>query len=233
MDAPIDWEASDIFGLGAQFKEQSSSSITTETNTQTRDALGNVVCETLGLNTTTEHANNFEYCNEGGALDIFGDLLLFVSQFGQVQSTKVITQIVITFTNGEEATVDITGHNHAENTHTDQDFADLTDVGLTGDVVPAGAGFGVPLWVGQVLGSATPVSATVTFSMEHTDREGADGNHFVGRNMTPKAELTQEFIGTPSTALPTGWVRDTFGPSDSIDDPDAEALTAHRFFSIV
>jgi len=228
-DATVGWEPSDLFGVNADFNEQSSSSITTHESAMARDKDGNVECEASGLNTTTEHQVSYHYC--ATSPDILAAFGAFLTAFGQIESSKVITQITVNFSAGEYATVDITGHNHAENAHTSQDSADMTSG--SGDLIPSSAGFGVPTWAGMTLGAnSTPVTATLTCTIEHLDRIDEAGNHFVGRNLTPKAELTLEFIGTPSVAALTGWTIDSEGPSDSIDDPDSYAITAHRYFDL-
>jgi hypothetical protein len=228
-DATVGWEPSDLFGLGSDFHEQSSSSITSHESAMARDAQGNVQCEASGLNTTTEHQGSYHYC--AASPDIEPALGGFLTTFGGIESSKVITQIAVNFSAGEYATVDVTGHNHAENAHTVQDSADMTSG--TGDLIPSPAGFGVPTWAGMTLGTnSTPVSAALTCTMEHLDRMDEGGDHFVGRNLTPKAELTLEFIGLPSVIALTGWTIDSEGPSDSIDDPDSYAITAHRYIDL-
>lgn len=227
----IGWAPSDLFAAHSDLHEQTSSSVETSETVIMRDALGNVECEKLGLNTITEYSNSYGYC--AGSPDIESALGTLLTTFGAVFSAKLPLQIVVNFASGEWATVDVTGHQHAENLH----MAGATDtVNLTtgsGDLIPSSSGFGVPTWPGMTLGSdCAAVAATLTCTMEHVDTQDGAGDHFVGKNMTPKAELSLEFIGTPSVEALTGWTITSTGDSDAIDDPDARQITAHRYFDL-
>ena len=57
----VGFEASDLWAAGANLHEQSSSSITNETNSGMMDKSGNRECTTTGLNTTTEYSNDYTY----------------------------------------------------------------------------------------------------------------------------------------------------------------------------
>ena len=206
----LGYGATDLWAAGANFHEQSSSSILQETNPFILDAAGNQECITTGLNTLTEYSTEYAYCN--ATPDIKTDLATLATQFGDVHDSKKMVAMTINYAAGEYATVSITGHEHADNPHT-VTVDGLADVSA---LIPASSGFGVPTWTGQTTGDDCEfVSATLSFSGNHVDVEGAAGNHFNGMILTVRAELTIEAIGTPTTPLPTGWYIVNQGPSDS------------------
>ncbi len=179
--------------------------------------------------------NPWSYCN--ATPDIKADFATFLTQFGDVQNSKIVTQIVINFTAGQYATGDVTGHNHDTNSHAAGIPVGYTDASTA---VPASAGFGVPDF-GLTLGTdASPTSATLTLTMDHRDTPGQDGEHWVGKNITPTVELTMEIEGIPTSQTAaaiesdlTGWTVDSFGPSDGNQAFDTYALSAHRYFDLV
>jgi len=224
----VGFGASDLFALGANFHEQTSGSITNETNVFILDSNGNQECITTGLNTMTEYSNEFAYCN--ATPDIKTDLGTHATQFGDVFDSKKMTSMTISYNAGEYATVSIEGHSHAENDHSQGVAEGYADVSAA---IPASSGFGVPTWTGQTTGADCEfISATLTFSLNHVDREGAAGNHFVGKSVTVKAELTIEAIGTPTTALPTGWNTVSSGPSDNNQDFDTWTGTWEKWYDL-
>jgi hypothetical protein len=222
----VDWAPSDPFGLGANFHEQNSSSMLRYDSAHMLDAAGNVQCETGSLNGITDSEAEYDYCNATPAIGT--DLGEVLTAFAQVAETKVMTEMTITFQAGQYAKVSCKGHQHSgANAHTTTDAVDFSAA------VPASAGFGVPTWTGMTVGAnATPVSATLTLSVEHVDRTGADGNHFTGKNLTPRAELVLEFIGTPTTVALTNWTIDEKGGGDANVDPDSYTVRAHRYFDL-
>ena len=226
--AAVGFQASDLFAQPANFHPQSSSSITNETVTRMLDDQGNSQCSTGGLNSTTEYTNDFTYCN--ATPDIATDLNTTLTEFGNVFDSKKMTGLVLGFSAGEYATVSITGHQHAENAHNVGATEGIADVSAA---VPAGAGFGVPTLAGQVDGAdASPVSMTMTFSFNHVDREGEDGNHFVGKNITCRAEVSVEWVGVPTTPEATGWETLSQGPNDANEDFDGYSYTAEKYFDL-
>jgi hypothetical protein len=226
--ATVGFQASDLFAAPAEFHAQTSSSPTNETIATMVDDLGNQQCSKGGLDTTTEYSNDFAYCN--ATPDIATDMNTLLTTFGDVFDSKKVVGMSINFAAGEYATLNITGHQHAENPHIsaiDEGYADASAA------VPSGAGFGVPTWTGQTDGAdASPVSATLTFSFTHTDRVGADGDHFVGKNTLCRVELTVEWVGVPTTATATGWETMSEGGNDSNQDFDGYTYTAERYFDL-
>ncbi len=226
-DAVVDLLATDLFALGGNFHAQRSSSNHKESASQVLDASGNSQCETM-IDAMTEYECDYEYCN--AIPSIAADLATFLTTFGAVKDSKIITNIEIGFTAGKQATVKIKGHNHDVNAH-----ATGTGTADVSAAIPAGAGFGVPTFAGVTLGTvSTPIEATVSFEMNHVDKISSAGSHFVGKNITPKASVTVKYQGVPSVAQPmTGWTSDTYGASDANSDFDTYDVTAHRYFDLI
>ena len=219
---------SNLFSLGANFHSQGSSTRTVLDRAMILDAAGNSQCETM-INQRDEVTNEFAYCNATPAIGT--DLATLLTKFGDVHGGYVVTQLAINFKAGEYATVSVTGHQHAANTHAAGTPVGYADVSAA---VPASAGFGVPTFAGMTDGTlATGASATLTFSMQHVDVLSATGGHFVGKNLTPTAELTYQWEGTPTTPQPaTGWTTDSYGGDDSNAEFDKYEMTAHRYFDL-
>ena len=76
----------------------------------------------------------------------------------------------------------------------------------------AGWGLGVPTLTGVDLGTATPVSMTMTFVMNHIDRTGAAGDHWVGINTTPRATVSVTYLGLPTAPTRTAQGTDRATP---------------------
>lgn len=219
--APGGIEASVLFGSGANFHAESSSSNVVDTSVQAIGAKGDVECETGGLNTTTEYNNVLTYCNSSP--DIATDLSTLLTTFGAVADSKAVTELSIDFTAGEYAKVTISGHNHAENAHSTVANADVSAA------VPASAGFGVPNIMANSNADASPVSASLRFSCNHVDREGADGNHWAGTSLTFRCDMTAEYIGVPVLTT-TDWIVDNVESTDANGEFDGYRISAHRFF---
>ena len=220
--------ASNLFSLGANFHAQGSTTRTVLDRAMIQDANGNEECETM-INSRDEVTANYDYCNAVPAIGT--DLATLLTKFGDVHGGYKVTQLVIEFAAGQYAKVSITGHQHAAATHAAGLPAGYADVSAA---VIAGAGFGVPTFTGVTLGTdATPASATITFSMNHVDVLAADGTHFVGKNLTPTAEISVAYEGVPTTAQPmTGWTTDSYGGDDSNSEFDKYEVTAHRYFDL-
>lgn len=231
-DKSVNIGGTNLFSLGANFHSKNSSSIHGRDPSNINDASGNVECETM-INNRTDYSDSYDYCN--ATPDIKTDLGAVLTAFGTVLDSKQPTGLVINFNEGAYASVDITGHNHDNNAHasTTQGVADVSGA------VPASAGFGVPDF-GLTLGTdATPISASITIGLNHVDANDANGEHWVGKNITYRADLTMELLGLPTSQTVaaiesdlTGWTVDTNGPSDSNSEFDKFAITAHRFFDL-
>ena len=206
-DASIDLQATNLFGLSANFNTQSSTTTVGTQNVATNDESGNVACQ-QNITEQTDYTQTATYCGT----DFITDIGTFLTEFGNVQnSLGVITQLTINMTAGDYATIEITGHNHEINPHVaglDIGYADVSDFlphwegvspPTTGESFYQWDGFGVPDFGVDTGANSSPSSATVTFSMNHVDTEDEGGDHLVGKNITPRCELTLDFEGIPTS----------------------------------
>jgi hypothetical protein len=198
-DAVIDLVASNLFGLNAAFKTSASSTSAATSNVQAMDEKGNVSCQ-RNVNKMTTFSQSAAYCGT----DFIGNLGTFLTQFGNVQNSKIVTDITVNMTAGGYATVDVAGHNHTENAHVAGLSIGYANVAAflpnaVGESFKNWDGFGVPDF-GIALGdNASPSAATVTFKMNHIDTQDENGDHLVGKNVTPSCELKMDFEGIPTS----------------------------------
>ncbi len=220
----VDFEATNLFGLNANFNTQTSSSTNETVNVATNDELGNVACQ-RNIGGVTRYTQNATYC---GA-DFIGDLGTFLTEFGNVQNSILVESISIGMSAEGYATVDITGHQHDENTHVagiDVGYADVSDFlpHEVGEAFEDWDGFGVPDF-GITLGdNATPQSATVSFTMNHIDKNDPQGDHFIGKSITPRCELNMDFIGIPTSNTATLLEADFDGNTNDMLDPLVDSV---------
>jgi len=248
-DATIALEASNLFGLAAAFNTTDSTTSVKRTNVQALDELGNVACQ-RSVGTQTEYTQTANYCGT----DFVTDLGTFLTKFGDVQSSKIVTGLSVTLSAAGYVTVQVTGHNHAENAHEaglTVGYSDVSDFFPHAAAVvspPKAAepffawdGFGVPTFGVTVGDNASPSGASVTFSMNHIDTNDENGDHLIGKNITPKCELKMDFEGIP-TSNTAALIEADFGAMtgdmlvplvDSTDSSDANSkfdtfsFTAH------
>ena len=240
-DATVDLQATNLFGLSANFNTSASTTNVVETNFAVNDEVGNVECQ-RNIADITNYTQSATYCGS----DFVGDLGTFLTKFGDFQTIGVVTGLTINMTASGYVTLDITGHQHAENAHAaglTLGYADVSDFlpHEVGEAFEAWDGFGVPDFGITVGSNSSPSSATVTFSMNHVDQIDEDGDHLVGKNITPRCELSMDFIGVPtsntSALLETdfdGNTNDMLSPlvdstdtNDSNADFDTFAFTCH------
>ena len=229
-------EATNLFGLGANFNPQTSNSDLRLDAANIMDAKGNNECESM-VNERTEYANPYAYCN--ATPEIVTDLATVLTKFGDVHDSKKIDTLTITFEKGQYATLDIAGHNHTDNPHVAGLPDGYCDVSSS-DVIPAGSGFGVPDWTLVLGDNASPISASIAFSGNHIDREGTDGNHWQGKTTTYRADLTLTVEGVPTSITVaavetdlTGWTVDSINATDGNQDFDGYVFALHMFFDLV
>lgn len=241
-DAVIDLQATNLFGLHASFNTQNSSIDQGSENPSTNDESGNVSCQRI-IGLINNLSQSATYCGS----DFVADFGTFLTQFGNVQNGALVTQITINMTAGDYATVEITGHQHVVNPHVAGlavGYADVSDFlphDPVGEAFDGWDGFGVPDFGVTVGADASPSSATVTFTMNHVDTNDENGDHLVGKNITPRCELSMDFEGTPtsntSAAIKTDLESNSEGmllplvdsvtQSDSNSEFDTFAFTAH------
>lgn len=240
-DATIDLQASNLFSLHTNFKTSSSGTSVQSNNVTVMDESGNVSCET-NIFDITNYTQSAGYC---GA-DFDTDAGTFLTQFGNVQGSKAVTGFTINASAGGYCTVDVEGHNHDENAHAAGltiGYADMSTL-VSGIVGTSWNGFGVPNGAAIDLGTpatASPISMTLSLAMNHVDQIDEAGDHLVGKNITPRLELSYDFSGIPAddtvaeleTALGTGWSVDSIDTNDSNSEFDSFSFTAHAHRSAV
>ena len=195
-DANIGFGGVNQFGVNAAFKTQSSGWTNALTDSRATDEEGNVLFDD-NFEDITNYFQNMVYCGT----DFVANFGHHLTAFGQVRNSRAITGITINMAAGEYVTVTIEGHQHEYylTLHTSVNNSDVSDFlphGV-GESFEAWDGFGVPDF-GVRLGTSSPVSATVTFSMDHADISSPTGRHFLGESFTPKCELEMQFSGIPT-----------------------------------
>lgn len=218
-------EATNFFSLPAAFGIKGADTTGFQTFAPVFDANGNYLCSQefdLGDNYT----NEADYCG-GGSPDIVASLATFLTAFGDVEGSGLVTQNAITFTAGESASIALEGHQHDTEVHV---AGTLRTADVSG-IIPAGSGVGVPELI-VVTGTVSPVNATVTFEMEHVDKVGADGVHFAGQNMRCHVTLSADYEGTLTGFTAGDWLNVIIAKSNPNDDTPTSTLTAEQWVDV-
>lgn len=263
-DAVVDYQATNLHSLHANFKTQTSTTTEGSETPNVKDEKGNVACESNIIDMTS-YTQNAQYCGSdfmADFVDTSAAPVSFLENFGCTFNSKLVDSISIGMSTAGPCTVDISSHNHDTNAHdggatptgaTRADalalgIADVSDF-LPHEVAEAFAGwdgFGIPDF-GIDMGTpatASPSNATVTFSFEsHPDTNREDGKHLVGKNLTPKCELSMDFSGIPTSSTKTllnadfaantnsmlGAITTDTDGNDSNSESDTMSITAHAF----
>jgi len=220
--------ATDLFSVGAEASPQTSTTSETRERSLTLAADGDKACESSAYNVTTEYTADYQSCSTGSIVATLGT---FLSTFGAVQDSKIITGIEITLSNKAYPSFSITGHNHASNPHTsgERDF----DASVS---IPAQIGTGITMpmlaTTKQISIAATSdvTGATFSIALEHMDTEGADGNHFDGQNRTCRVEASLTGIGVEGDVTwAADWIVDDNSDTDSNQESDTFTTSAHMY----
>ena len=173
-----------------------------QTNVAVNDEVGNVACQ-RNISDLINHTQNVSYCGE----DFVGDIGTFLTEFGNLQTgtvSAVVTGLSISLTAAGKVTVDATGHQHDASPHEaglPLGYADMSDIfpHEATEAFVAWDGYGVPNF-GVTLGAdSSPSGASVSLSMSHIDQMNESGAHLVGKNITPRAEVSMDFVGIPTS----------------------------------
>lgn len=221
-DAIVTIEADNPFGLSANFQPQSGTLTVTKEEKLAKDEFGNGSC-TQTTGDMVEVSQSYKYCGSAFISDLGENL----TEFGNLSGTYVVTSLAISMTAADYATIDVTGHNHTTNSHVAGLTLGYSDVS---GALPDGVGesfenwngFGVPDFELTVGADAAPTGSTITFTMDHKDAEDEQGNHFTGKNISPKAELSMDFSGIPTSNTLSAIETDLSAP---VDAPVWNALT--------
>lgn len=226
-DKVVAMQASDPFALNANFTEQRSNDNDAADFAQVQDENGDTAggCESAAFNDRNEYTANYGYCG----VDIVSDAATHWTTFGEPFGAKLPTEYRISFGVEGQPTVDVTGHQHDSNPHVNAVGGGILADADMSTVIPASTGgIGAPdIWVNSD-GDSDPIEVEVTFSLEHVDRNGSDGQHFVGNNKEFVARVTARYTGVP-TLNTTGWKVPSQNTGDDNGDFDSFVITAHQF----
>ena len=245
-DAAIELGTTNLFGLGANFKTVSSTTGIAESNVAVNDEVGNVSCQ-RNISDMINYTQSASYCGS----DLIGDLGKFLTEFGNFQTIGVVTGLTLGLSATGYATINLTGHQHDTNPHASELTLGHADVSHflphdTGESFVAWDGFGVPDFGVTTGVDSSPSGASVTFSMNHVDQTDETGSHLAGKNITPRCELSMDFIGIPTSNTAALLEADFDGntnkmlvplvdstdSSDSNSDFDTFAFAAHANTSL-
>lgn len=129
---------------------------------------------------------------------------------GKLYGLGILTRIVVRTSNTEETSVDLEGHNHGTNAHTDtlrQLEHEMTFKGLGAQDPTGGTATGT--------GDFYLNASVTTISCNHRDVLGTVGNQGGGDNFTPQIECELSFVGQVTGFTATGW-----DVVDIVPDPD-------------
>ena len=230
--ATVAINATDHFGLGANFHPQSSSANTVDERRNNKDENGNFECETM-TGTRVEYSTTFSYCN--ATPDIATDLGAALTAFGYVLSSggatadMFVNSLSISFRDGEYAEVTMNGVAYSDGTMPSATTGLVSNVSAA---VPSSAGFGTPTLAGVTLGTdAAAPSLTINISCNHVMSTDGAGDFFVANQISFTAEADAEYVGVPTSyTAPTGWTADNYSTNDSNESHDTVSWSGHRYF---
>lgn len=230
-DATVDLGGSDIWGLtsAAGFHAQSSSTEAYSTEEVALSSIGNMSC-TNEHNKGSNFSVTYKYCGSTLKTNLGASATSFGRVVGTGAAAKVMTGMTLNFPGpGQQAEITIVGHSHQTNNH-----SATTNPPNTFDVsglIPAATGLGVPALIvaaGEAGGTASRMSASLDFSLNHIDKEGNSG-HFIGESITARADLSVDYEGVAGTITAGNWLQILQSSADANEDTDTSALTAHQF----
>ena len=211
--------AENYASLTAAFGSIVSNTAETKAFNPTFDADGNYLCS-AEYDEGDTFDQEADYCG-GGAPDIVAALGVHLTAFGDVVNVAIWPKLDVTFAAGIQAKVKLDGHQHDTNPHL---IATLRTANVA-SIIPAASGLGVPDLI-TVAGDVSPVNATVSFEMEHTDKVGADGVHFAGQNLRCHVTLSIDYENIASAPTAGNWLNIIIAATNPNDDTPTSTLTA-------
>lgn len=212
-------QATDLFSLGAGFKEQNSGNDAQATLAQTQGANGDNSANQLhgGMNAVT---CNYSYEDTTPLWpDTAGAVLM--PRPGQIRNSWMITSVAIGYSQNNWPTVAVTGHNHDSNPHD-------TDLAVYSPSVALSGGFGCPdVLTNSAAATSATVSESYTLAADHVEADGNTGNHFAGATLNGKETLSSEYVGTP-TLVDTGWYLTSSPAGDSNTEFDTTSVSYEK-----
>ena len=217
--------AENYASLAASFGTTKSDTAETKAFNPVFDANGNYLCS-AEYDEGDTFMQEADYCG-GGSPDIVTGLGVLLTAFGDVVNVAVWPKIDLTFAAGVQANVKLDGHQHDTNPH----LASTLQTADVSGVVPAASGLGVPDLI-TVVGSVSPINASVAFEMEHIDKVGADGVHFTGQNMRCRVSLSIDYEGIASAPTAGDWLNIIIASSNPNDETPTSTLTAEQWIDV-
>ena len=233
-DATVALGGTDIWGLTttAGFHAQSSTTDAYSSEELVLSAIGNKSC-TNEHNKGSNYSVTYKYCG----ITLRSNIGTFATTFGKVVGTgsaaKVMTGMTLNFPGpGQQTEVTIVGHSHQTNNHSATTNPPNTFNVLA--LIPAATGLGIPslITVAGESATASRMSASLDFSMNHIDKE-ANSGHFVGESITCRADLSVDYEGVAGTITAGSWLQILATAADAAEDTDTSGITAHQFIDAI
>jgi hypothetical protein len=203
-DVAVTYGASAIFGAVTGWKYVGGSSDQTHGIAEAHDELGNVAA----------HSQTDEMLPKSANLECYDDTNTVPASIGAILNSIDLTGITINLNYKDKATMSLTGHNHTANAH--------ASLNLAAHGMSVTTAFGANDVLGGTAGDvATVESASINITCEHMDEPDEGGvDHFAGQNFNGKVQVTQTWIGVPTTpydtAIWTGSATQTVGKNDGL-----------------
>jgi len=210
-DAKVKFGAKNIFGLDpTKFDVMSSSENKTHEFAESQDFQGDLSLA-CPYNDQIAQQASYKYKVPTASTDLIADVNAIGLRLGRFIGQGVITAIEFTFSNTEQLTVNITGHQHdtlnGGKAHDATDLLAEWDLDLANIISSIPDCMGVP--GGGVFSNdnpeATMNSLTLSFACDHADENDNQGQHFTGNNGNGRVTASATFVGEPNITTPAGW----------------------------
>lgn len=183
-DKNVTYGAAAIFGAvtGWKYVGPGSSSINKDL-AEAKDEIGNVAASNL-INERIDKSAN---------LECYDDTNTIPDSIGEVVNSIALLGISIALNRNASARMTLSGHNHTANPH--------TSLNLAAHGITISSAFGAEDLVGGTAGdNATVESVQVNITCDHDDEADEGGlDHFCGQNNNAKIQITQTWLGVPTT----------------------------------
>jgi len=218
-DALVSLEASDIFGLGGNFISKSAGRSIDLAHAVMKKANGDFEVFSSTFNSIDNVTATYTFNSLTG-------LGAALPALGEVSNAYLITGFDVSSPTGEYPTININGHQHEENAHTENNQYAVSAAMIaliTGAV-------GAYDLAGLASDPTCVQSSTYTIGAKHIDAEcGSPGNHWVGQTIEGMETITVNYIGHISaSAVIDGWTVTNISIDDSNDAFDISSITAEK-----
>jgi hypothetical protein len=235
-DAKVKFGAKNIFGLDpSKFDVLSSSENKTHEYAESQDFQGDLSLA-CPYNDQIAQQASYKYKVSTASVSLIPDILAIGLRLGRFLGQGVITAIEFTFSNTEQLSINITGHQHdtinGGKAHDASDLLAEWDLDLANIIANIPDCMGVPS--GGVFSNSNPestmTSLTLSFSCDHTDENDNKGQHFAGNNGNGRVTASASFIGEPNIIVPAGWyvTEEPTGPTSSNTGFYTTSISAYK-----